>query len=72
MFASCVSVCTPSISVVQVVNQDSCHKGQLSLLYLKMQLPLQLSFLDCFEIVVGHFHTNSCRTVANSVNLNFT
>lgn len=71
MFASCMSVCTFSISVVQMVKQDNCHKRQLSLLCLKMQLPLQLAFRDCFEIVVGHFHTNSCRTVANVINQKF-
>lgn len=41
------------------------------LLCLKMQLPLQLSFIECFETVVGHFHTNSCRTVANAINQKF-
>lgn len=71
MFASCMSVCTFSISIVQMVKQDNWHKRQLSLLYFKMRLPLQLAFPDCFEIVVGHFHTNSCRTVANGIHQKF-
>lgn len=41
------------------------------LLCLTMQLPLQLSFTECFETVVGHFLTNSCRTVANAINQKF-
>lgn len=51
-------------------NKTIVTKGN-SCFCLKMQLSLQFSFTDCFEIVVGHFLTNSCRTVANAINQKF-